>query len=253
MKESVPLSRQSRIAVLVLVLLLPAVVLQNPRAQARTVIGPALVSYPTTNGMTGEMVFTKLLEHNRLREARLQEYSVTRTYKIKSPKGTVRAEIQVLMQYRAPGAKEFKVLSQSGSGIIRGRVFKPLMDSEVETAAGRSRYDSSISPANYKLGVVGEEDLDGHHCIVVEATPTRDDKYLFKGKVWIHATEFAVVKIEGQPARSPSWWIKQVDFVRRYQKIGQFWLPFEDESISQIRVFGRYTLTISHYGYEIRK
>jgi len=252
MKQWVPLVRRFGIAGSALALLLGAIPLQSQHANTRTGIALALASYPS-NGMTGQTVFAKLLEHNRLREARLQQYSVTRTYQIKSSSGKVRAETQVLMQYRAPGVKEFKVLSEGGSGIIRGRVFKPLMDSEVETAAGRSRSDSSINPANYNFEVIGEESVDGHQCIVVQATPTRDDKYLFKGKVWIHATEFAVVRIEGQPARTPSWWIKQVDFVRRYQKIGQFWLPAQDESTSQVRVFGTYTLTVSHYSYEMQK
>jgi hypothetical protein len=244
------MTRRSRIAAPGLAVLLAVFPLPNHVAKAT--IAPTSAC-ALTSGMTGELVFSKLLEHNRLREAHLQQYSVTRTYQIKSSAGKVRAETRVSMQYRAPGEKEFKVLSESGSGIIRSRVFKPLMDSEVETAAGRNRYDSSITPPNYKFEVIGEDNIDGHHCLVVEVTPTHDAKYLFKGKIWIHATEFAVVKIEGQPARTPSWWIKQVDFVRRYQKIGQFWLPREDESISQVRVFGRYALTISHYNYEIQK
>ena len=205
------------------------------------------------NGMTGDLILAKLLENNHLREARLQQYSVPRTYRVQNDKGKVRAETQVVLHYRAPGTKEFKIVSEKGSGLIRSRVFKPLMESEVETAAGRNRHDSSISPNNYTFDLLGEEEVDGHHCFVVKATPKRKDTYLFKGKIWVHATEFAVVQIAGQPAKKLSFWINQVDFVRRNQKIGEFWLPLKDESIMQIKIVGKNILTIDYAHYEIAR
>lgn len=200
---------------------------------------------------TGEGVVAKLVESSRLRESRLHHYSVHTTYRVQNDKGETSAETRVLLRYSAPGTKEFKIVSEKGSGLIRSRVFKPLMDMEVEAASMRNRYDSSITPNNYTFALLGEEDVDGSHCFVVQATPKRMDKYLFKGKVWIHAVDFAVVKIAGQPAKNPSMWIKRVDFVRRYQKIGEFWLPLKNESITRVRIFGRNTLTTDYEHYDI--
>jgi Outer membrane lipoprotein-sorting protein len=211
----------------------------------------ATVNHPTTMVLTGDLIIAKLLERNRLREDRLQQYSVPSTYRVKNDKGKVRAEVQVLLHYRAPGAKEFKIVAETGSGLIRSRVFKPLMEIEVETAAGRNRHDSSVTPNNYNFKLLGEEDMDGAHCFVVQTTAKRADKYLFNGKVWIHAAEFAVVQIAGQPAKNPSVWIKRVEFVRRYQKIKEFWLPLKNESITQVRIFGKNVLTIDYDQYEI--
>jgi hypothetical protein len=213
--------------------------------------GQAGSTHPSVVGLTGDLVFANLLEHNRLREARLQEYSVPSTYRVKNEKGVVRAEAQVVLHFRAPETKEFTIVAESGSGFVRSRVFKPLMEVEVETAAGRNRYDSSVTPNNYTFKLLGEEDVDGHHCFVVETTAKRADKYLFNGKVWIHATEFAVVRVAGQPARAPSVWIKRVDFVRQYQKVKGFWLPLKSESTTQVRFFGRNTLTIDYDQYQI--
>ena len=64
----------------------------------------------------------------------------------------------------------------------------------------------------------------------MHATPTRKDKYLFDGKVWIDAQDYAVVQIVGHPAKKLSVWVDKADFVRRYQKIGDFWLPLKDET-----------------------
>jgi len=157
------------------------------------------------------------------------------------------------LRYRAPDTKEFKIISEKGSGLIRTRVFKPLMDVEVETASERNRLDSSITPNNYTLALLGEEEVAGSHCFVVQATPKRADTYLFMGKIWIHSVDFAVVQIEGQPAKNPSLWIKRVDFVRRYQKIGEFWLPLKNESITRVRLFGKNTLTTEYDNYEINQ
>lgn len=209
------------------------------------------ITHPSTVGLTGDLVMAKLLERNLQREGRLQRYSVPSTYRVKDEKGKVSAEAKVLLQYRAPDTKEFKIVSETGSGLIRSRVFKPLMQVEVETAAGRNRLDSSVTPNNYAFKLLGEEDVDGVHCFVVQTAAKRADKYLFNGKVWIHATEFALVQVTGQPAKNPSVWIKRVEFARRYQKLKEFWLPLKNESITHVRLFGKNILTIDYDQYEI--
>jgi len=52
-----------------------------------------------------------------------------------------------------------------------------------------------------------------------------------------------MVKIAGHPAKKPSFWINRADFVRQYQKIGQFWVPYRDETL----------FTISHEKYLINR
>ncbi len=214
-------------------------------------IRQAAAAYSNSIELTGDLVIAKLLERNRLREARLRQYSVPSTYRIKDGKGVVSAEVKVMLQYRAPDTKEFTIVSETGSAMIRNRVFKPLMQIEIETAAGRSRYDSSITSDNYSFTLLGEENLDMGRCFVVQATAKRADKYLFNGKIWVHAAEFALLQIAGRPAKNPSFWIKRVDFVRRYQKLKEFWLPLNNESITYVRIFGKQILTIDYDDYEI--
>ncbi len=155
------------------------------------------------------------------------------------------------MQYRAPDTKEFTTTSEKGSGIIRSIVFKRLMQSESETAGGRQHHDSSITPVNYAFRLLGEQDVGPYHCIVVEAIPLRRDKYLFEGQIWIDAQDFAIVRIAGHPARKPSFWINRADFVRQYQKIGDFWLPSRDETFVDVKLYGHKVLTIDHHDYRI--
>jgi len=82
--------------------------------------------------------------------------------------------------------------------------------------------------------LLGEEDVRTYSCYVLRATPTRVDKYLFEGKIWVDKQDLVVVRIEGHPAANPSFGIKRADFVRVYQRVDGFWLPQRDETVVQV-------------------
>jgi hypothetical protein len=138
---------------------------------------------PLQPSASGDLIFADLVKHNELRSAGLREYSAVRTYAVTDLNGKVHAKDIVQMEYIAPGKKTFVTVAEEGSGVIRNLVLKRLMESEMSAAAGTERHDSSITPANYTFRVLNEDDLDNHHCFVVEAIPKRNDKYLFEGKI----------------------------------------------------------------------
>lgn len=69
--------------------------------------------------------------------------------------------------------------------------------------------------------------------------------------MWIDAEDYAIVRIAGHPAKSPSFWITRADFVREYQKIGEFWLPARDKTVVRLRLYGNKVLTVIHGDYSI--
>lgn len=225
-----------------------AIKAQEPSPPTRNPVRPSLAEI---DGLPASKIIERVMTESRQREARMRQYSVPSTYRVTGSDGKVRAEVEAVLHYRSPGWKEFRIVSQSGSETIRNRVFKPLMEVEIETAAGRNRHDGSITPANYDFILLGEDNIAGSRCYLLEAHPKRNDKYLFRGRVWIHATDFSIVRITGEPARNPSFWISRVEFVRNYQKIGEFWLPARNESRTQVKLFGRNTLTIDYGQYQI--
>lgn len=196
-------------------------------------------------------VIAKMLEHNRLRNYALHRYSEVRTYEIKNPEGKLAAEAVVRVTYEAPDKKTFDKTSEEGSRIVRHLVFDRLMQSEGETTSGHEHHDSAITTANYDFTLDGEEDLGQYHCFVLEATPKRRDKYLFEGRIWVDAQDFAIVQIAGHPAKKPSFWLNRADFVRQYQKIDGFWLPYRDETSVDVKMYGRKTFTVDHQRYII--
>jgi hypothetical protein len=202
-------------------------------------------------GVSEVQIFDELLAHNALRSTTLLNYTALRTYRVVDLQGKVHAEEVGRMEYLAPDQKKFVVTSEKGSVLVRRLALNPLIASEIETTAGKQHHDSVISPANYALEPLGEQQVGPYKCLVVRAIPKRRDKYLFEGKMWIDVEDYAVVRIEGHPAKKLSFWIEQADFVRQYQKIDGFWLPQTDVTLVQVRIYGKKALTIEHRDYVV--
>lgn len=206
---------------------------------------------PLRPGVTAIQLFDELLAHNAFRTATLVNYTAFRTYQVVDLQGKVHAEEAGQMEYRAPDQKKFAVTSEKGSVLVRRLALNALIASEIETTAGKQHHDSAISPENYTLELLGEQQVGPYRCFVAQAIPKRRDKYLFEGTVWIDVEDYAVVRIEGHPAKKLSFWIQRADFVRQYQKIDNFWLPLRDVTFVDVRLYGKKLLTIDHQDYSV--
>jgi len=246
-----PLKQMLGVGLLATTTAFPALPADEPTKASQERSGSSSSLRGPSQIMTSDELFSKLLEHNRLRDLRLEQYSAVRTYEAKNDSGKIYAQETVVVSYQAPETKSFQTTSGEGSSLVRNLVFKRLMESEAEAAGGRQHRDSSLKPANYNFHLIGEQQIGPYHCIVAEALPKREDKYLFEGKIWIDAQDFAVVRIEGHPAKKLSFWINRADFVRQFQKIGDFWVPCKDETFVEIRLYGKKLLTIDHRDYTI--
>jgi hypothetical protein len=204
---------------------------------------------PLRPGVTESQVLAELAARNEKRRVALHDYSVLRTYQVVDLKGKVHAEEIGRMEFFSPDKKAFTVTSESGSGLVRHMALNALINSEIEAAAGKEHRDSTISTDNYSLNLLGEQQLGPYRCFVAEAVPKRKDKYLFEGTVWIDVNDYSVVRIEGHPAKKLSFWIQRADFVRQYQKIDGFWLPEKDQTLVQVRLYGKKILKIEHRNY----
>ena len=149
------------------------------------------------------------------------------------------AEMVVSVTYRAPDSKEFSVLSQTGSKFIIDRVFKKLLEGEQEAANEENRRNTALTTENYDFTSAGYENTPEGERYVLNLLPKTKNKYLYRGKIWVDAKDFAVVRIEGEPAKNPSFWIKKTEVKHRYVKVNDFWLPAENHTESVIRLGGR--------------
>ena len=181
-------------------------------------------------------VVAAMMQHEKKREAALHGYTAARHYVLENSRHHKRAEMLVRVICAEDGSKEFQTVSESGWGAARNHVFPKLLESESEASLPEVRERSRVTPANYSFEMVGRDVINGRPAYVIAIFPKTPNKYLVKGRIWVDADEYAIARIEGRPAKNPSFWIKSVRFVHTYRKCGRFWFPASDRSVTDVRV-----------------
>ena len=192
-------------------------------------------------------IVAKMLELDARRQSELTGYTAVRRYVAVNKQR--RAEMLVRLSCDSDGAKQFTIVSEQGSGAIRKYVFHKLLTEEAEASRPGSRKSNRLTPDNYEFQMVAQETLDSGPAYVLKVVPKTANKYLIDGKVWVDGTDYSIIRIEGKPARNPSFWVRSVHFEHTYQRVGQFWFAQSTHSASQLRIFGDSVLTIDTSDY----
>jgi hypothetical protein len=206
-----------------------------------------------TPALTADQVIWRMIELDESRRSALQQYTANRRYVVENPRFNKKAEVAVREKYVYPGKKEFQTLSESGSNYIRLNVISKLIDAELDAGENQNRDQTRITPENYKFELLGLEEQEGRPCFLITVVPKHSKKYLMRGRIWVDQEDFAIVRMEGRPAKNPSFWTRKVKFTRRYQKQGNFWLARSIESESDVLIAGKSSLKIEYMNYVINQ
>lgn len=202
-----------------------------------------------------DQVLAKLQENNAHRAAALEQFEGTRIYRMeyRGFPSDRDAEMVVKVSFHAPDSKQFSVVSETGSKFVIDHVFKKLLESEQEAWEGDNRQRVALTRQNYDFELAGYQTSADGGQYVLTLLPKTKNKFLCRGKIWIDAKDFAVVRMEGEPGKNPSMWIKKTDIQHSYKKVDGFWLPAENHTESLIRLGGKATLSILYQDYKIVK
>lgn len=203
--------------------------------------------------LTSEQVVNTLVQRNMERAQALGAYQGTRIYRLEHHgfPGSRSAEMTVAVEYRSPGTKEFSIQSETGSRLLIEKVFHKLLQSEKEALTEENQTRVALNKDNYRFALAGYESMPAGPCYILSIEPLTQNKLLYRGRIWVDATDFAVVRIEAAPAKNPSFWMKETRIEQAYAKVGDFWLPLSNRSSSAIRLGGHAYLTIDYQDYRI--
>src|SRR5271166_1579635 len=199
--------------------------------------------------LSADDVIAKLIDHNSQRDKVGGGYTGSRRYVLENQRMNKRAEMLVSVKCDPNGAKHFEVVSEEGWKSANKRVVRKMLESETETSQPEIRRTTSLTPENYRFQMLGNDSVDARPTYVIQVLPKREDKYLIEGRVWVDTEDFAVVRVEGKPAKNPSFWTRSIHFVQQYHKSGTFWFPISTESVTDARIFGKTEVTISYFDY----
>ena len=117
---------------------------------------------------------------------------------------------------------------------------RELLDQEIEAA--KKSHESEISRANYDFVFLRQEKFGILDEYVLRIIPKRKERYLFSGQVWLDTTTFRIRRLEGVPAKSPSFWITNIHLTMQFGEVSGMWIPISFDAIATVRFLGRYTI-----------
>ena len=186
---------------------------------------------------------------------RLTGYTVTEHYAVFRGKDENHpaAEMLVKTTYRKQSGKSYDIVSQSGSSIWRNEVLGTLLDNEKRMSQPGNVETALIDSANYvmKLDANARDRLAGRDCLVLDITPRRSSQYLFKGKLWVDAQDFAIVQLKGTASKSAFFLANAAEVTRQYDEMSQLPMATHAEAVSGSALLGQTVVKVDYSNYQL--
>jgi hypothetical protein len=201
--------------------------------------------------LTSSQIVERMAEHNQFQTSALKHYQALRHYEVeyRGFAGKLAAKMEVEVSYDAASGKNLRIVSQSGSKFLCDKVLKRAVESEQE--ASQDKQSNALTEANYRFQIVGSESITGRPAYIMDVEPLTASKFLYRGRIWVDIADFAVVKMETEPAKSPSFWIARTLIHYTSAKTDGFWLPEQVRSETKVRIGGTAVLNIDYGIYAV--
>ena len=159
-----------------------------------------------------------------------------------------RGWLEALTEYSAAEGFRYRITSEGGSEELRTRVLKAVLDGEHEASRVSEIERSALAPSNYRFAANGV-DADGLAKVLL--TPLRKEPALISGTMFLRPGDGTLVRVQGRLAKSPSFWVQDVEVVRTYKRFDGVVVPVAFQSKAQVRFLGEATLRVTYVYSEI--
>ena len=174
------------------------------------------------------------------------EYRALRRLEAHNPKFNQSAWMTAWTEYDHAGGFRFTIVDEGGSGYIRSKVLRAALEGEQKIWANHEPQHASFTHDNYTFDA-GEPAPDGLASVAVK--PRRKDVLLVEGSIFVQPGDGDLARIEGRLSKTPSFWTRRVDVVRRYERMAGVRVPISIESVAHVLIAGRSTFKMT-YEYE---
>ncbi len=192
--------------------------------------------------------------HSRI--DRLAGYTVTEHYAVFRGKDEAHpsAEMLVKTTYTREIGKRYEIVSQSGSSLWRNEVLLTLLDNEKRMSQPGNVETALIDSTNYemKLDASPRDRLNGRDCLVLDITPRHKSEYLFKGRIWVDAQDFAIVQLKGTASKSAFFLASAAEVSRQYDEMDALPMATHAQAVSGSALLGQTTVKIDYSNYQLQ-
>ena len=180
-----------------------------------------------------------------------RSYTVTREYELFGRKrDKVRTRVIADVTFLPPALRSYRIQRAEGSKIGE-KIVRHVLAGEAEIV--KEHRSTDISQDNYNFGFLREEVAGGQRCYVLKLLPRRKDNNLLRGTIWVDADTYLIRRIEGEPQKSPSWWLRDVHVVFVFADVDKVWQPTSSEFTANVRVIGPWTMRVHDLGYSFSR
>jgi hypothetical protein len=160
------------------------------------------------------------------------------------PKMKTQGKLHALKSISKLGKITYHALGFSGDNSVKTEVIARYLKAEVDAAQDGQNF--SISPENYKFKYKGMEDRDGREVYILHVTPRHKKPGFFKGELWLDTATYLPVRESGSFVKTPSIFLKKMQFVRVYDIQNGVAVPRRMESKADVRFIGPVELKINY-------
>lgn len=171
--------------------------------------------------------------------AELQSYTLIRDYQFfTNDTQKPASEVLARVDFQPPNTKNFTIQKAQGSGQGE-KIIRKVLEHEKAAAQDDS---SDISSKNYDFKLLRMDKLHERSCFVLQLIPKRPDKTKIQGEVWVDATNYLIHHVDGELAKSPSLWVKDVHVTLEFSNMAGMWLQTAMHAIAHVRFLGQHIL-----------
>jgi hypothetical protein len=177
-------------------------------------------------------------------------YTVTRDYKLfGSNAERARTEVVAKINFLPPNMKTYDIDQSTGG--IGEKVVRRILDHEVDAA--RDPREMMVNEQNYRFDYDGEESVDNLPCYRLTIAPKHDRKDLLNATIWVDKNSYRIVRMEGEPVKSPSFWVKDVHLVLDFGEVAGMWMQTEIHALAHLRFGGEYKIVSQDLDYNVAR
>ena len=129
----------------------------------------------------------------------------------------------------------FEVVAEGGNEYIRNKVLRDMLEKEQMLIAKGQPVRASLVASNYVFGEGGAAEAG---FLRVLLKPLRRAPGIVDGSVVIDRADVRLVQIQGRLVKNPSFWVRNVDVMWKYERLGGAVVPIEFSSTCKVRLFG---------------
>lgn len=180
-------------------------------------------------------IIAKYVERTQSQQESLKGLKMDMDIDAELPKLQKKGNFHALRSVSRLGQITYQGLRFIGDNTIKNDVIARYLRAENET---KDVQQLAITPANYKFKYKGMHAMDDHLVHVFQLDPRKKSVGLFKGELWLDAQSYLPVRESGRFVKSPSVFLKKIEFVREYEIKDGIAIPRHIESTVDTRLWG---------------